>query len=210
MISALAMCRAARAANSIISTAPMAKFGRDEHVCAASARAGASRSKPVVPITTCTPGLGGGARVARAPVGDGEIDQHVRVRRARRRQLGRALDRRARQSACPAAPPPRGRPSPPSARPRRPRRRGSSWPPPPAGGRSASSNAVSSGPMPAAESRAGVPQLSHQRREILHASPRRSAPSPRPARAAARRRAPQIRAGSSGRRLTRGPGRSGP
>ena len=54
MISALAMCRAAWAANCIISTAPMAKFGAMKTLAPVSPRS-SSMSKPVVPITTWTP-----------------------------------------------------------------------------------------------------------------------------------------------------------
>src|SRR3954447_1889331 len=54
MISALAMCREASAANCIISTAPMAKFGATNTLAPVRPSI-SSRSQPVVPTTTCTP-----------------------------------------------------------------------------------------------------------------------------------------------------------
>jgi hypothetical protein len=57
MISAAAMCLDASAAKRIISTAPIAKFGATKALASdpSAASRSASRSKPVVPITTCRP-----------------------------------------------------------------------------------------------------------------------------------------------------------
>ena len=54
MISALARCRAACAANCIMSTAPMAKLGATNTLAPVRPRS-SSTSKPVVPITAWTP-----------------------------------------------------------------------------------------------------------------------------------------------------------
>ena len=68
MISALAACACdASAAKRIISTAPIAKFGRHEHVGARRTPCAAPRSRsPVVPDHDVHAGLDGRARVARA------------------------------------------------------------------------------------------------------------------------------------------------
>ena len=70
MISALRMCRAAAVANCIISTAPIAKFGAMKMFALASDRSDSSPgSKPVVPITTCTPAATASRALATAVVG---------------------------------------------------------------------------------------------------------------------------------------------
>src|ERR1700733_3981041 len=70
MISALAMCRAACAANSIINTAPIAKFGAMNTLALAVFRSSRSWGlKPVVPITTWTPASTASRALATALVG---------------------------------------------------------------------------------------------------------------------------------------------
>ena len=78
MISAARMCLAASAANCIISTAPIAKFGATNTLAPAPRRSSsAPASKPVVPITTWTPAATASWALATAVVGDREVDQHV-------------------------------------------------------------------------------------------------------------------------------------
>ena len=170
MISAARMCLAASAANCIISTAPMAKFG------ATNTFAPAPRS--VLELGGVEAGRAdhdvdpGGQRLAgvgQRRVGHREVDQHVGVGLQRLGQRGRRAPgrrgppapcrrrrRRLRTRSRPSAP--RRRPRPPgSARPR-PQPPGVTSSPRAAGATpsSASSKRSRSGPMPAADSRSGA------------------------------------------------------
>ena len=97
-ISAFAMCCDASAANFIMSTAEIAKFGAKKTFAAVGGRAGGNRSlaaargrSPLVPMTTCTPGRDALQRVAQSGVRPREVDddvgvaEHLRERRAQRR-----------------------------------------------------------------------------------------------------------------------------
>ena len=78
-------CRAACLANSIMSTAPMAKLGatstgrRRAVGLAARSRPGRRRSSPVVPTTTGTRCSRQVRTFARTDAGSGEIDHHVDI-----------------------------------------------------------------------------------------------------------------------------------
>ena len=75
------MCCEASAAKRIISTALIAKFGakNDVGVRRAAAACSPSRSKPEVPITTCTPAARHSQRVVQRRVGPREVDDDVGV-----------------------------------------------------------------------------------------------------------------------------------
>ena len=80
MISARCHVRDASAAKRIISTAPIAKFGRDERVRATPPRpprAAPRRRSRWCRSTTCTPAAERRARVVERRVGPREVDEHV-------------------------------------------------------------------------------------------------------------------------------------
>ncbi len=66
---------------------------RDEDVGALAAPRSSSRSKPVVPITTCTPAASACRAFCTTLVGNGEVDQHVRalIERLRQRDAERRV-----------------------------------------------------------------------------------------------------------------------
>ncbi len=106
------MCAAACSAKRIISTAPIAKFGAiSTFACgrpsAGRACASGAGSKPVVPITTCTPGAHAGQRVSERGVRAREVDDDVGApaqHRSVERAICRAAGRRARPAPCPRRP----------------------------------------------------------------------------------------------------------